>query len=97
MNADQQNLTNNGGGDGVAAVSALGFDAYNVALEAIAAANSTVGADIRNALPGVDYTGVTGSITFNETGDANKDMAYVKTIDVENKNFKFLKTQSVAE
>lgn len=97
LNADQQNLTNNGGGDGVAAVSALGFDAYNVALEAIAAANSTVGADIRNALPGVDYTGVTGSITFNETGDANKDMAYVKTIDVENKNFKFLKTQSVAE
>lgn len=97
LNADQQNLTNNGGGDGVAAVSALGFDAYNVALEAIAAANSTVGADIRNALPGVNYTGVTGSITFNETGDANKDMAYVKTIDVENKNFKFLKTQSVAE
>ncbi len=97
LNADPQNLTNNGGGDGVAAVSALAFDAYNVAIEAIKSANSTVGADIRNALPGVDYTGVTGSITFNETGDANKDMAYVKTIDVENGNFKFLKTQSVGE
>ncbi len=97
LNADSQNLTNNGGGDGVAAVSALAFDAYNVAIEAIKAANSTVGADIRNALPGVEYTGVTGSITFNETGDANKNMAYVKTIDVENGNFKFLKTQSVGE
>ncbi len=97
LNADPQNLTNNGGGDGVAAVSALGYDAYNVALDALEAANSTVGADVRNALPGVNYTGVTGSITFNETGDANKDMAYVKTIDVENANFKFLKTQSVGE
>ena len=75
----------------------MAFDAYNVAIEAIKAANSTVGADIRNALPGVEYTGVTGSITFNETGDANKNMAYVKTIDVENGNFKFLKTQSVGE
>lgn len=97
LNADQQNLTNNGGGDGVAAVSALAYDAYNVALDALEAANSTVGADVRDALPGVNYTGVTGSITFNETGDANKDMAYVKTIDVENANFKFLKTQSVGE
>lgn len=97
LNADAQNLTNNGGGDGVAAVSALGYDAYNVALDALEAANSTVGADVQAALPGVNYTGVTGSITFNETGDANKDMAYVKTIDVENGNFKFLKTQSVGE
>lgn len=97
LNADSQNLTNNGGSDGVAAVSALGFDSYNVALEAIKAANSTEGTAIRDALPGVEHTGVTGSITFNETGDANKDMAYVKTIDVENGNFKFLKTQSVGE
>ena len=81
----------------MAAVSALGFDAYNVAIEAIKAANSTEGTAIRDALPGVEYVGVTGSITFNETGDANKDMAYVKTIDVENGNFKFLKTQSVGE
>ncbi len=97
LNADSANLTNNGGSDGVAAVSALGFDAYNVAIEAIKAANSTEGTAIRDALPGVEYVGVTGSITFNETGDANKDMAYVKTIDVENGNFKFLKTQSVGE
>lgn len=97
LNADSQNLTNNGGGDGVAAVSALGFDAYNVAVAAIEAAGSTAGTDIQAALPGVAHTGVTGSITFNENGDANKDMAYIKTIDVENANFKFLKTQSVGE
>lgn len=95
LNADNQNLTNNGGSDGVAAVSALGFDAYNVAIEALGAAASTAGADVQAALPGVSYTGVTGSITFNENGDANKDMAYIKTIDVENGAFQFLKTQSV--
>lgn len=95
LNADNQNLTNNGGSDGVAAVSALGFDAYNVAIEALGASASTNGADVQAALPGVSYTGVTGSITFNENGDANKDMAYIKTIDVENAAFQFLKTQSV--
>lgn len=98
LNADAQNLTNNGDSDGVAAVSALGFDAYNVALAAIEAAGSTAGPDIQAALPGVTYeNGVTGSISFNENGDANKDMAYIKTINVESGAFDFLKTQSIAE
>ena len=33
LNADSQKLTNNGGNDIVAAVSALGYDGYMVALE----------------------------------------------------------------
>lgn len=97
LNEDAQRLTNNGGGDGVAAVSALGFDAYNVAIDALKAAGSTAGADIQAALPGITADGVTGALSFNENGDANKDMAYIKTIDVENAAFKFLRTQSVAE
>lgn len=98
LNADSQNLTNNGGSDGVAAVSALGFDSYNVAIAAIEAAGSTNGADIQAALPGVTYeNGVTGSISFNENGDANKDMAYIKTINVETSAFDFLRTQSIAD
>ncbi len=51
-----------------------------VALEAIKAANSTDGEAIKDALKGVSYAGVTGSITFDENGDAEKDMAYIKTI-----------------
>ena len=98
LNANPQNLTNNGDSDGVAAVSALGFDAYNVALTALEAAGSTDGTAVQAALPGVTYeNAVTGSISFNENGDANKDMAYIKTIDVENGVFKFLKTQTIAE
>ena len=94
-NADKK--TNNGGNDIVAAVSALGFDAYNVALEAIKAADSTDPKAIAAALPGVACTGVTGSISFDENGDANKDMAYIKQANNETGAFDFIKTQSVAD
>ena len=90
-------MTNNGGNDIVAAVSALGFDAYNVALEAIKAADSADPKAIAAALPGVAYDGVTGSISFDENGDANKDMAYIKQANNETGEFDFIKTQSVAD
>jgi branched-chain amino acid transport system substrate-binding protein len=97
MNANADKLTNNGGNDIVAAVSALGFDAYMVAIEAIKAADSTDSQAIADALPGVVYTGVTGAISFDEIGDANKDMAYIKKADAETGAFAFVKTQSVAD
>ena len=97
LNGSAQNLANNGGDDTVAAVSALGYDAYMAAIEAIKAAQSTDGTAIRDALKDVEMTGVTGDLSFNEIGDANKNMAYIKTIDVATGTFKFLKTQTVAE
>jgi branched-chain amino acid transport system substrate-binding protein len=97
LNADSQRLTDNGGNDIVAAVSALGFDAYNTAVEAIKAANSTDTTKIREALTTLSTTGVTGSISFDENGDANKDMAYIKTANTETGAFEFVKTQTVAE
>ncbi len=80
--------------DIIPAVSALGYDAYITAIKAIEAANSTEGPAIRDALVEVDVEGVTGRIIFNENGDANKDMAFIKV--VENGQFKFLKTVSIA-
>ena len=97
LNNDSSKKTNNGGNDIVAAVSALGFDAYNVALSAITAADSADPAAIAEALPGVEYDGVTGKITFDENGDANKDMAYIKFANPETGAFDFVKTQSVGE
>ena len=67
------------------------------AIEAIKAADSAVGADIAAAMPGVTLTGVTGSISFDEIGDANKDMAYIKQANTETGAFDFVKTQTVAE
>ena len=97
LNANADKKTNNGGNDIVAAVSALGFDAYNVAIEAIKAADSIDALDIAEALPSVVTTGVTGSISFDEIGDANKDMAFIKKANTETVSFDFVKTQTVAE
>ena len=97
LNENADKKTNNGGNDIVAAVSALGFDGYNVALAALEAAGSTDPADIAAALPGVVYEdAVTGSIAFDEIGDAKKDMAYVKKANNDTVAFDFVKTQSVA-
>ena len=97
LNADSGKMTNNGGNDIVAAVSALGFDAYNVALAAIKAADSADAAAIVEALPGVTYEGVTGAIAFDDVGDAKKDMAYIKFANPETGAFDFVKTQKVGE
>lgn len=77
----------------IPAVSALGYDAYLSALKAIETAGSTDGEKIKDALKGVSIEGVTGNISFDENGDAKKDMAFIKT--VENGTFKFLTTTSI--
>lgn len=77
-------MTNNGGNDTIAAVTAMGYDAYYVALEAIKAAGSADGGAIKAALPGVTFNGVSGSIAFDEIGDAVRDTAFIKTADTAN-------------
>ena len=94
LKANPESLEKNGG-EGVAAVSALGYDAYMTAIAAIQNAGTVDSQAIRDALPGVSITGVTGAITFDENGDAKKDMAYIKT--VENGAFKFLKTVTIGK
>ena len=72
-------LEANGGNDTIAAVSAMGYDAYYVALEAIKAAGSADPAAIKAALWDVTYDGVSGHIEFDDTtGDAVRDTAYIK-------------------
>ena len=43
------------------------------------AAGSVKAEDIKAALSGVTYTGVSGAIAFDEIGDAIRDTAYIKT------------------
>ena len=84
LNEDSTAMTNNGGNDTIAAVTAMGYDAYYVALEALKAAGSTDKAAVKAALPGVTYTGVTGVIAFDDIGDAIRDTAYIKVADTAN-------------
>ena len=99
LNANSDKLEMNGGNDIVAAVSALGFDAYNVALAGIRAAveekgSAVTSVDIASALWTVSYeNAVTGSIRFDSTGDAIKDTAFIKKAG--DGAFEFVKVQSV--
>lgn len=92
INSDSKNLTLNGGNDTVAAVSALGYDAYMTvytALQSMTAAPT--GETLRDAIAATTYQGVTGSIAFDANGDAIRDMAYIDTIT--NGAFQFVGTQ----
>ena len=57
INADSENLTNNGGNDMIAAVSVMGYDAYNVAVDAIERAQSTDPNAIYEALKSTNWGG----------------------------------------
>ena len=79
INTNSTAKDSNGGNDTISAVTAMGYDAYYVALEAMKAAGSVQPEDIKAALGGVTYEGVSGAIAFDEIGDAIRDTAYIKT------------------
>ena len=95
INANADAKTNNGGNDMVAAVTAMGYDAYFTALEAIQAAGSADPAKVLEALPGVTYAGVSGQIAFDEIGDAIRDSAFIKTANTVDGVWDFVKVQGV--
>ena len=78
----------------IPAVAALGYDAYILLRDAIERAGSTDGVAIRDALRETkDFEGVTGIINFTEEGDADKNIAVIKT--VENGQFVYIDTVEV--
>ncbi len=97
LNENPDMLTNNGGNDIVAGVTAMGYDAYFTALEAVKAADSTDPAAILAALPGVHYEGVTGVIEFDDIGDAKRDAAYIKEANTETGAWEFVAVQTVEQ
>lgn len=92
---DEARLANNGGTDSVAAVSVMGYDAYNMALAAAKAAGSAHHADILAVMPSVSGSGVTGIITFDDIGDAVRTSAYIKRADTASGSWKFIKKQTI--
>ena len=95
MNANPDALTNNGGNDMVAAVTAVGYDTYFTALEALKIAGSTDPSAVLEALPKVSFDGVTGKIEFDDIGDAKRDSAFIKTANTETGVWDFVKVQTV--
>ena len=95
INANADAKTNNGGNDMIAAVTAIGYDAYFTALEALKIAGSTDPKAVLEALPSVSFEGVTGLIEFDDIGDAKRDAAYIKTANTEAGTWDFVKVQTV--
>ena len=95
INANSDAMANNGGNDDIAAVTAMGYDAYFTALEALKAAGSVDPAAVLEALPGVKYEGVSGMIEFDEIGDAIRDSAFIKVANTETGTFDFVAIQTV--
>ena len=84
VNAEPARLANNGGDDTVAAVTAMGFDAYNFALQAIRNAGSSDPADVMAAIWDTEIDGVTGNIALEPVnGDAIRNTVYVKHCNTE--------------
>lgn len=98
LKANPAKLANNGGNDIVAAVSALGYDAYMTAVEAIKKADTTGIPDskkIMETLRGIKFAGVTGDIAFDETGDAIRDVAFIKSTNNSDGTWKFIAKQTI--
>lgn len=62
------------------AATAVAYDAYLAAIMAIEAAGTTDGPAVAAALQTLSFEGVTGSIAFDENGDAIKNQAVIKTV-----------------
>ncbi|NLV85883.1 MAG: ABC transporter substrate-binding protein [Clostridiales bacterium] len=96
INADSTRLANNNGNDMIAAVSAMGYDSYFTALEALKLAGSTDPKAVNEALWATTFSGVSGDIAFDDVnGDAIRDVAYVKEADTEVGEWKFIAVQGI--
>lgn len=83
VNADSTALSDNGGDDTVAAVTAMGYDAYFFALEALKKAGTTDPAAVMEALWATTSEGVTGPIALDDIGDAIRNTCFVKKANTE--------------
>ncbi len=94
LESDSTALASNNGDTTIAAVSAMGYDAYFTALEALKAAGTTDPVAVNEAIWKVTYTGVSGAIAFDAVnGDAVRDTAYVKTANTETGAWDFVAVQ----
>ena len=84
VNSDSTHLQDNGGDDTVAAVTAMGYDAYFFALQALKNAGSTDASAVMDALWKTEIDGVSGHIALDQVnGDAIRNTAFVKHCNTE--------------
>lgn len=95
LHEDPARLLNNYNSDAISSQNACGYDAYMLLCDAIEAADSLDGKDIRDALRNLDVEEgyVCGRYRFDENGDSIKDAGYmVRFVDGD---WQFIGTESV--
>lgn len=97
VSEDEDRIEQNGGSSYAAPVAALAYDAYNALADAIENADSFESAAIAENLAGYSFTGVTGDISFDGSGNAGKKDVFIKTIDAMAKKFELLQTVAAAQ
>lgn len=94
---DNERYKQNGETDYVSPVSALGYDAYMILVNAMKTAETLKPEDLTLAISQTVYDGVTGEIAFDANGDLIEKLAYIKTINTIKECFEVLQTTSVGK
>ena len=90
-----ETMLKNGGSNYASSYSALGYDAYMLLVKAIKTAGSTEPEALAEALRNMDYTGVTGEITFDKARAASRSVAYIKKLNRDRKCFELLRSVEI--
>lgn len=96
VSSSQERLELNGSSSYASAHSALAYDAYMLLTDAIKGCGSIAPGDIAEYLRTMSYEGVTGSLSFDESGNSGKTFAYIKSINPSEERFEVLRSYSSA-
>lgn len=87
----------NGKSDFVSPIAAQAYDSYMVLVKALKSAQSLKPEDISKAIAQVSFDGVSGKISFDESGNQTEKLVYIKTYDTKAKSIEVLQTSSVGK
>ena len=95
LNSDAARVAENGGNDYSSSASAMAYDSYMLIVNAIKKANSSAPVDVTEAMRTITYKGLSGNISFDEKGESVKKKAYIKTININSRQFDVLQISSI--
>ncbi len=94
LESDPRRIEANGGTTDINPATALAYDAYMVAINAIEAANSTEPEEIGAAVSSVSLNGITGDFSFDLNGDAIRTGLFIRTVDPNTGKLRYSKLQA---
>ncbi|MEA4895597.1 MAG: ABC transporter substrate-binding protein [Oscillospiraceae bacterium] len=97
LEKDLQRINQNGGNNYTSTAAAMAYDGYMLIVSAIKAADSKDPQAIKAALYELEYSGLTGTISFGDKGESLKKQILIKTINTGSKQFEVLQKSTVGK